>query len=247
MFKWLRDQKFPVVIAFLGFILVIVGYFKISDITKLQLNPYENPLYTVAYLGFFLLISSMLIFLFERFNPIVEPECFKLPEGWNTQPEPLKKSIFLSAPMNVFLVVKRPEDYNINREEILKIISELKRNCDIKDVFYAGENIDKVGNWDLPGVSLKDDFRKIQEREYFILFWPDKFASRSSLVEAGIAMTLNKKCIYLVRNIKDLPFLLQGAHDVHSNAKVIEYKDIDDLLRIIRTNRNKIFDFNSFA
>ena len=247
MFKWLRDQKFPVVIAFLGFILVIIGYFKISDMTQLQLNPYENPLYTVAYLGIFLLVSSMLIFLFERFKPIVKPECFKLSEGLNTQPEHLKKSIFLSAPMNVFLVVKRPEDYNITREEILKIISELKRNCDIKDVFYAGENIDKVGNWDLPGVSLKDDFRKIQEREYFILFWPDKFASRSSLVEAGIAMTLNKKCIYLVRNTKDLPFLLQGAHDVNSNAKVIEYKDIDDLLRIIRTNRNKIFDFNSFA
>jgi hypothetical protein len=145
--------------------------------------------------------------------------------------------------MNTFVVKGQPEQFKKSREEILSVIKSIKRECGMDNIYYAGELIEDVRNFDLPDTSLKDDFCRIQAREYFILFWPEKFASRSSLVEAGIALTLNKKCIFFVRESDDLPFLLQEAPNVTRNIKIIKYNDIANLLSIIQINRDKIFNF----
>jgi len=240
MFGWLKNQKFPVVLAVLGFLLVIAGFFQITDITKLDITAHTKPLYSVAALGVVLLVVSVGLFLNENRK-------VALPQDLNEQPKVLAKSIFLSAPMDTFVVAGRTDDYKKSREQVLKIIAALKRECKMDNVFYAGETIDDVSKFDLPGASLKDDFRKIQERDFFILFWPEKFASRSSLVEAGIALTLNKKCIYLIRSEEDLPFLLQGAQNATRNVKVLKYTSLDDLLNTIRINREKILDFEKLG
>jgi len=240
MSELLKNQKLPVVLAVLGFLLVIAGFFHITDITKLAITAYNTPLYSVVALGTVLLVVSVGLFLTEKRKVL-------LPQDLNEQPKILPRSIFLSAPMNMFVESGRPEDYKKSREQLLKVIAALKRECKIDNVFYAGETIEDASEFDLPGASLKDDFRKIQEREIFILYWPEKFASRSSLVEAGIALTLNKKCIYLVRGEEELPFLLQGAQHATRNVKVLKYTSIDDLLNIIRINQEKIFDFDRLS
>jgi hypothetical protein len=211
-----------------------------TDITKLNITAHTKPLYSVAALGTVLLVVSVWLFLTQKRKGA-------LPQDLNEQPKLLPKSVFLSAPMNMFLVAGRPDDYKKSREEVLKVIAALKRECGIDNVFYAGETIDDVSRFDLPGASLKEDFRKIQEREWFILYWPEKVASRSSLVEAGIALTLNRKCIYFIKSEEDLPFLLQGAQNATRNVKVLKYTSLDDLLNIIRINREKILDFEKLS
>ena len=237
MFGWIKEQTLPVVLAVLSFLLIIAGFFQISDITKLQIKPYPEPLYSIAVLGVVLMIVSVVTFLADKSN-------IKIPVDLKAKSKLIPDSVFFSAPMNAFLAAGRPQDYTKSREGILDVISEMKKYCGIKDVFYAGEYIKNVGDWQLSGESLKDDFHKIQEREFFLLFWPEKFASRSALVEAGIAITLNRKCVFFVKDLDDLPFLFQGVQNVTRNIKVIKYTDMDDLLNIIRTNTKKIFDFN---
>ena len=240
MFDWLKNQKFLVVLVVLGFLLVIAGFFQITDITKLAIQAYATPFYSVVAIGAVLLAGSIGLSLIEKRK-------VELPQDLNEHPKLLAKTVFLSAPMHSFVAAKRPKDYMKSRDQVLKIIAALKRECEIADVFYAGETIEDINDFDLPGASLRDDFRKIQEREFFVLFWPEKFTSRSSLVEAGIAITLNKKSIYFVKNEEDLPFLLYGAPNATRNVKVLKYTSLDDLLSIIQINRSKVFDFKKLG
>jgi hypothetical protein len=236
MFEWLKGLSFQVVLAIVGFLLIIAGFFQISDITKFNITVHPEPIYTVVVLGIASLVVSIWLFRAERSR-------VQLPKDLDDKPKLVPKSIFLSAPMNMFKVSGRPEDYKESRTQVLKIIATIKLECGINDTYYAGENIESVDQFDLPGASLQKDFRRIQEREYFILFWPEKITSRSSLVEAGVALTLNKKCIYFVRSQEDLPFLLQGAQNCTKNVKIVKFTDIDNLVNILKVNGNSIFDF----
>jgi hypothetical protein len=169
------------------------------------------------------------------------------PADLNGTARVLKNSAFVAASMNAFVVAGQPERYKKSRAEVLQIIEALKKRCGMDNVFYAGEMIKDIRDFDLPGPSLKDDFQKIQEREYFILVWPERGSSASVLVEAGIALTLNKKCIYLVKKEEDLPFLLQGAQDATKNIRVVKYSDIADLLRKIENSGPKLCDFSEMS
>ena len=62
MFTWFRDLRFPVVVLVLGFILVIAGFFQVSDITKLSIIPHPGPLYGVIGIGIALIIVSIVLF-----------------------------------------------------------------------------------------------------------------------------------------------------------------------------------------
>ena len=178
MFTWFRDLRFPVVVLVLGFILVIAGFFQVSDITKLSIIPHPGPLYGVIGIGIALIIVSIVLCLMDRHKG-------DLPRDLDEEPKLLPKSVFLSAPMNSFVVAGRPEDYKKSRAEILRIIATLKRECGIRDVFYAGETIEDMREFDLPGASLKDDFRKIQEREFFILLWISSIFFGSRFMSSG--------------------------------------------------------------
>jgi hypothetical protein len=235
----LQNQKFSVILAVIGFLFVIAGFFEITDITKLAIKPSPTPLYPVLVIGLILIGTSVWIFFLEK-----KSSEFQLPQGLDTKPTLIEKGVFIAAPMNMFVASGQPENYAQSREGILKIIAQIRRCCGVKEIFYAGEFIEDVRNFELPDISLKDDFRLILEREYFVLFWPNKFASRSALIEAGIALTLNKKFICFAKNLEDLPFLLQGAQTATRNLKIIRYIDIDDLTRTIANSGDKIFDFS---
>lgn len=234
----LKDQKFPIVLAAFAFVFVIVSLFDVQDITKLQISRAEAPLYWLAAFGALLFVASLGAYYIESRRD-------RLPRDLNERPGILPKSVFIAAPMNAFKVAGRPEDYKKSREQILAFMQTLKRECDLGDIYYAGETIRDVGEFDLPGASLRTDFRRIQEREFFILMWPERNTSRSALVEAGIALTLNKKCIYLVRNRDDLPFLLQGAQNATKNVRILRFEDEKDLHAIVRKNRDWLFDFST--
>lgn len=190
MFGFLEKQAYPALIATFGFILILGSLFSVSDITKLQISLLQTPNYLTLFIGFILLGISTWLWLKSKY--------VKLPSYLTDKFKPVKQSVFISAPMNSYKIKGKPEAYQESRKEILSLMKALRRSCKIKEVFYAGEFIETVGGWDLPDVSLQNDLKKIREYEYFILMWTEKYASRSSLIEAGIALTLDKKSIYFV-------------------------------------------------
>lgn len=192
-----------------------------------------------------LLIVCAFVFLAYKRSILfreTESRAITIPRELDQNPEPIPMSAFLSAPMNAFFVKDRPEKYSAMRTDMLRLVSTLKK-LGFRDVFYAGESIDGKDQFDLPGAALKETFAKIQAREFFVMVWPEKFASRSELIEAGIALTLSKKCLYFVRNTGDLPYLFQGIQGVTKSVKVEVYANIDDLTAKILRNPGWITDF----
>ena len=237
MFGFLEKLGYPALIATFGFILILGSLFSVSDITKLQISPLQTPNYLILSIGFIVLGISIWLWL--------KSKNVKLPSYLADKFKPVKQSCFISAPMNSYKIKGKPEAYQESRKEILKLMAALRSSCQIKKVFYAGELIDSVDGWDLPGVPLQNDLRKIREYEYSILMWTEKYASRSCLIEAGIALTLDKKSIYFVKHKDDLPFLLQSVQSLTNKVKIIKFTNTEDLLQIIRRNNHEIFEFKS--
>jgi hypothetical protein len=63
MFGFLTKQKYPAILLALGFILVLTSFFKIEDITKLQISPNAAPIYATFVIGIALIVLSIVIFL----------------------------------------------------------------------------------------------------------------------------------------------------------------------------------------
>lgn len=70
MFKFLENQQYPVILGIAGLFLTLVSYFKVEDITKLQISKYANPIYSLYLLGIFLIIISILIYISEKLTSI---------------------------------------------------------------------------------------------------------------------------------------------------------------------------------
>lgn len=240
MFDFLARLRFCIILAIIGFLLVLASFFEIKDISKFAISPLPNALYPIFIVGLFLFVMSVILFFLEKRSSRIE-----LPKELSTIQQIIDNSIFFSAPMDTFAVKGKPEQYKDSRAQVLMVISAIKKKCEIDDIYYAGEGITDIKDFDLPGASLKEDFNRIRQREYFVLYWPNKFASRSSLVETGIALTLNKKCIFFVKESSDLPFLLQGAQNVTKSIKIIKFIDIDDLVNKVKNNGREIFNFQT--
>ena len=137
-----------------------------------------------------------------------------------------KCKVFLASPISGFNTL---EDYSEDRDKMFKLIDILEAK--LGKVFYAGKNIPNNSILDSDS-EIKRDFDAIRECQYFIMFYPDKIVS-SVLVEAGYALALKKPSIYFVKNIKNLPFLLQFASREYRNVKLIEYSCIKDIINLI--------------
>lgn len=66
MFQFLEKQKHPVILSALGFLLIIVSYFDVSDIAKLQISRASSPIYALYILGVFLILTSIIIYILEE-------------------------------------------------------------------------------------------------------------------------------------------------------------------------------------
>lgn len=65
MFDFLSQQKYPIILVALGFLLVLSSFFKIEDISKFQLSPHVAPIYTIFTIGILLILISLLTFLLD--------------------------------------------------------------------------------------------------------------------------------------------------------------------------------------
>lgn len=66
MFKFIETQKYPVILLALGVFLILVGFFELKDMTKLQISPYSDPHYFIAFVGLVFSVLSIFLYLFDE-------------------------------------------------------------------------------------------------------------------------------------------------------------------------------------
>lgn len=140
--------------------------------------------------------------------------------------------IFLSAPMSGF---NNSESYEANREQVLEILKHLRTNTEYKNVFYAGESISSFDSFDDTIRALEIDIDAIRRSSIFIMLYPMKMAS-SALVEAGYALARMMPCLFFVKNIEDLPYMLRSfEHKIDNKdippVAVWKYNGIEDIIK----------------
>jgi hypothetical protein len=72
------------------------------------------------------------------------------------------------------------------------------------------------------------------------MVYPEKLVS-SVLIEAGLAMAMEKPSVYFIRDINHLPFLLKQAGEAISEIHIRKYNNEDDIFNYIKNNRKEIF------
>ena len=144
---------------------------------------------------------------------------------------------FLSSPMYAY---QNDEKYQENRVQVLKLIEAFRKDCKFRSVFYAGNEISSMGNFEARDISALDDIQGVRESKYFVLYYPDKIVS-SALFEAGVALAFRKPSIYFVRSRKDLPFLMQQAEMAFRYVKIYECPTVEEIVNLISIHREKLF------
>jgi pimeloyl-ACP methyl ester carboxylesterase len=135
-------------------------------------------------------------------------------------------------------------DYKASRDEVLQLINTLKSKCGCRSVFYAGEPIDSKDKFDPNALALNIDLKAMRESRYFILYYPQKLPS-SVLYEAGWALILGKPSLYIVRQRKELPFLLNDASQAFQErrVRVFECKDTASMLNEVASYGEQLFSY----
>ncbi|MGK7873482.1 MAG: macro domain-containing protein [Xenococcaceae cyanobacterium] len=80
MFKFLENQKYPVILIVFGCLLAIISFFEVSDITKLQISRSAEPIYSLYVLGLILILISIFLYFSDENAP--KQFLGKAPLGW---------------------------------------------------------------------------------------------------------------------------------------------------------------------
>ncbi|MDJ0601133.1 MAG: nucleoside 2-deoxyribosyltransferase [Crocosphaera sp.] len=180
------------------------------------------------------------------YNPIIDhSEQVSLPQVGNKEwLLPTKgKRAFIASPMSGF-----SDDalYKQNRKVILGLASHLSVQYGFENVYFAGENLASKEQFNSSTIALERDMSELEQSDIFIFVYPDKILS-SVLIEAGYAMALRKPMLILVREKKDLPYLLQeaektGGSSIFPRIEIRLYEDEDSLKQSIDDSILQLFD-----
>lgn len=139
-----------------------------------------------------------------------------------------KKRIFLAAPISGFSDENEYQEY---RKKVLSLIMYLREKS--FDVYSEVERVIGKSNYDSPGNSVEDDFRKINDVDIFLLLHPKKFQT-SALIELGYAYA-KEKTIVIVGPTVALPYLALGLPLVNTSVSIIDscVLDGETFIRIV--------------
>jgi hypothetical protein len=149
---------------------------------------------------------------------------------------PPKFDVFLSCPMAGTRTGKQYEEL---RALALTVARCLEQDCGLT-VFFAGRHAETREGFDEPDFSLVEDMAALKRSTYFLLLYPERLVS-SVLVEAGMAVALDKKAVYFVRDVRHLPFMLRHLNRV-CPVKVYEYKTVDRIVKLLRDHKVQLFE-----
>ena len=102
-----------------------------------------------------------------------------------------------------------PAAYERQRQETLAVKEALRVHAGMQRIYDAGETI-ASGSFTPPDVAIMRDLEALSRSRNFMMLYPERVVS-SVLFEAGYAIGMGKPGIYVVRDPKQLPFLMQGV------------------------------------
>jgi hypothetical protein len=150
--------------------------------------------------------------------------------------------VFISTPMSSFDRTR----YASHRKDILKVTALLEQQCNLK-CYFAGQNRLTLADFETSDISLHNDYKALARSRYFLLVYPESIVS-SVLVEAGVAIALNKPSIYFKQTGATLPFMLRNAANTDAadipRIRIYEYTDVSHVLQMIRVNGSRLFGGN---
>lgn len=169
-------------------------------------------------------------------------------DGRTKRQHVLRRSVFVASPMSV-----PTDNYAASRNLAIDLVRVLRNHCSF-DVYYAGENLHTVEDFDAADLAYEINLKALKEASHFILLWEgppreNKQVSRSKTVssiwvEAGMALTLNIPSTYFVPDLTALPYILQQASKQNSSAHVTVRPFDDDPHRavsLVRSNGARLF------
>lgn len=180
--------------------------------------------------------ADQLMRTFERWWPDLEARLAEVPAESSNRADVSKYDVFMAAPM-----ASLPAgDYATFRLEMLNVIEQVKSSCGMQRIFFSGADLEDSSQFQPAAVGAEEDFQAIRASRNFMMVYPGKCLS-SCLVEAGFALSMRMPSVFLVRNRRDLPYMLQEVAQGRSNVHVFEYRDSEDLLRSIKNSGVRLF------
>jgi hypothetical protein len=151
-----------------------------------------------------------------------------------------RHDVFISSPM---AAIQNDEKYKENRKDVKKIAEVFHKECKFKSVFFAGQEIESLKDFEAPNISAADDIQELRASKYFVLHYPEKIVS-SVLFEAGVALELGIPSLYFVKDRNHLPFLMQQAEMAFTNVKIYEFNTTEDIEAIFKNHGERVFFFH---
>ena len=143
--------------------------------------------------------------------------------------------VFLSAPM---AALKNDAEYRALRAELMKVFLALRDGCGFS-VFWAMEKIETKAEFDSRDVSVTEDLTALNDSANFLMVYTRKLVT-SALFEAGYALAKAQCCHLFVRDVNDLPYLMQKLEAGTEHVRIHDRGDwanYDDIARLVKQHK----------
>jgi nucleoside 2-deoxyribosyltransferase len=147
----------------------------------------------------------------------------------------VSNTVFLAAPMASYA---DDEAYQRDRAGVLQIKAALAQSG--FDVIYPGEGVASLNDFEASHMAVIADYAALRTSDYFLCLYFAPVLS-SVLVEAGLALALEKPSVYFVSRRADLPFLLRGADMAFPAVKIYEVADAEAAAQLIEAQGATLF------
>ena len=144
------------------------------------------------------------------------------------------KTVFMSVPM----ASVDSEEYSALRTEMKGIRGALE-DIGFKEVICQILDIETQDAFEGKLKAIRKSFKQMKQVESMVVIYPRKIPS-SVLVEVGYGIALSKKVVIFFQ--EGLPFVLQGVTDVIRHVRTYEFKEFEDIRRIILDNEMELFE-----
>jgi hypothetical protein len=124
--------------------------------------------------------------------------------------------------------LKSEDEYGASRRGIVALLAAINRRYGPRRVYCPAVEVATMAQFASETTAMQQDLRALAESRLFLMVYPGKLVS-SVLVEAGIAIGLGIPCLFIVRDVSDLPYMLRQAGDAKlvSSAQIVTCRDID--------------------
>lgn len=152
------------------------------------------------------------------------------------RPNPLsfEYDVFIASPM---AGLKGEAEYKKQLQDTLSVIAALQSYCGVQSVYYAGQKITSVEDFEPTDVAAEVDLEAVRKSRSFLMLYPADIVS-SVLFEAGFALALGRTSNYFVHDRQQLPFLMRSLPMLsrdYPEVKIYSCESLEDILKTIES------------